>query len=139
MITTTRSTRRATKGTAKTESKGRGVPSRALADGVLERRRAPRRRNEPAVAPPAMPTRPGRGELLPDLLSPTEHYRVEIERRGGRGGGVGDLANLLAEAKAEYEAMLAAPRPAGKGGRPKKKPAPKADEIELDDADALGG
>ena len=42
-----------------------------------------------------------------------------------------------AEAKAEYEAHINAPRPAGKGGRPKKKKAP-AEEIELDDADALG-
>ena len=136
MITTTRTTRRATKSTAKTEAKGRGVPPRALADGILERRRAPRRRNEPAVAQPAAPTVPSRGERLPELLSPTEHYRVELERRSGR--GVGDLATLLAEAKAEYEAMLAAPRPAGKGGRPKKKPAPKPDEIELSDDDALG-
>ena len=138
MITTTRSTRRATKGTAKTETMGRGVPSRALADGVLERRRTPRRRNEPAVARPAAPSMPSRGELLPALLSPTEHYRLEIERRGGRAGIAGDLTTLLAEAKAEYEAMLAAPRPAGKGGRPKKKPAPKPDEIELSDEDALG-
>ncbi len=141
MITTTRSTRRATKGTAKTESRGRGVPARALADGVLERRRAPRRGHEPSVARPAAPSAPARGELLPELLSPTEHYRLEIQRRTSRGvggPGVGDLATLLAEAKAEYEAMLAAPRPAGKGGRPKKKPAPKADEIELSDEDALG-
>ena len=132
MITTTRSTRRAT---TKTETRGRGVPERALADGVLERRRAPRRRNEPSLEPPAVPTSPGRGERLPELLSPTEHYRVELERRSGR--GVGDLAGLLAEAKAEYEAMLAAPRPAGKGGRPKKKPAPAPDVIELDDDDQL--
>ena len=137
MITTTRSARRATTQTAKPDTQGRGVPQRALADGVLERRRVPRRRNEPSVAAPAAPTMPARGELLPQLLSPTEHYRVEIERRGGR-VGVGDLASLLAEAKAEYEAMLAAPRPAGKGGRPKKKPSPKPDEIELADEDALG-
>ncbi len=141
MITTTRTTRRATKSTAQGETKGRGVPPRALADGILERRRAPRRRDEPSLTPPAAPSAPARGELLPALLSPTEHYRLEIERRTGRGvggPGVGDLATLLAEAKAEYEAMLAAPRPAGKGGRPKKKPAPKPDEIELSDEDALG-
>lgn len=142
MITTTRKTRRATKSTVHSETPGRGVPPRALADGILERRRTPRRRNEPSIARPETPSVPLRGERLPELLSPTEHYRLEIERRtvrGVGGPGVGDLATLLAEAKAEYEAMLAAPRPVGKGGRPKKKPAPKPDEIELSDDDALGG
>jgi hypothetical protein len=139
VITTTRTTRRATKTSTTTEqSAGRGVPQRVLADGVVERRRTPRRANEASVAaPPAAPFAPRAGELLPELMSPAEHYRLEMRRRGGRTPGSGDLMSLLAEAKAEYEAMLAAPRPAGKGGRPKKKPAPKPDEIELDDADAL--
>jgi len=135
MITTTRTTRRATNGgTATAESPAsRGVPRRALADGVVERRRTPRRRNEPAL--PTGPTVPTPAETLPELLSPSEHYRIELRRRADR--ITGDLAALLAEAKAEYEAHINAPRPAGKGGRPKKKKAP-ADEIELDDADALG-
>jgi hypothetical protein len=132
MITSTRTTRRATNGgTATAEApSSRGVPRRALADGVVERRRTPRRRNEPAL-----PTGPTPVEAMPPLLSPSEHYRLELRRRADR--ITGDLAALLAEAKAEYEAHINAPRPAGKGGRPKKKKAP-AEEIELDDADALG-
>ena len=135
MISTTRTARRATKGTTTAEPPAgtRGVPRRALADGVVERRRTPRRRNDPSL--PATPVVPSPVERLPELLSPREHYQVELRRRADR--ITGDLATLLAEAKAEYEAHINAPRPAGKGGRPKKKVKP-ADEIELDDADALG-
>jgi hypothetical protein len=135
MITSTRTMRRATKGgTATAESPAsRGVPRRALADGVVERRRAPRRRNEPAV--PTGPSVPSPVEPLPQLLSPSEHYRLELRRRADR--ITGDLSALLAEAKAEYEAHINAPRPAGKGGRPKKKKLP-ADEIVLSEADAFG-
>ncbi len=135
MITTNRTTRRATKATTSGEqATGRGVPRRALADGVVERRRTSRRHNEPTVSAPAAP--PARGELIPPRLSASEHYRMEVRRRADRQAG--DLAALLAEAKAEYEAQINAPRPAGKGGRPKKKPAAPATEIDLDDADALG-
>ncbi len=135
MITTTRTTRRATKSSTTTEPPaGRGVPQRVLADGVIERRRTPRRANEASVAaPPAVPSAPPAGDLLPELLSPAEHYRLEMRRRGGRLPGSGDLMSLLAEAKAEYEAQINAPRPAGKGGRPKKKPAATSDDIELEE------
>jgi len=134
MITTNRTARRATKGPTSAEpSAGRGVPRRVLADGIVERRRAPRRRDEPTV--PASPSVASPGEAMPALLSPTEHYRIEVRRRADR--ITGDLATLLAEAKAEYEEHLNAPRPPGKGGRPKKKKAAPADEIELDAADAL--
>lgn len=110
---------------------GGGVPARALADGVVERRRTPRTRTEST-----QPVLPERGETItPPELSPTEHYRVEMERRASR--ITGDLASLLAEAKAEYEAHLAAPRPAGKGGRPRKKKKA-ADEFDLAEEDALG-
>jgi hypothetical protein len=133
MITTNRTARRATQGTTTAEPPaGRGVPRRALADGIVERRRAPRRRNESAV--PSGPSLPSAGEAMPELLSASEHYRLEVRRRADR--LTGDLATLLAEAKAEYEAHINAPRPAGKGGRPKKKKVP-ADEIVLDDADAF--
>lgn len=146
MITTTKrtTTRRATTTTTTAEAPtGRGVPRRALADGVVERRRTPRRRDEPAPAhglreESAVPGEAGTGEAgAPALgaLSASEHYQRELRRRADRVAG--DLATLLAEAKAEYEAQINAPRPAGKGGRPKKKVAP-ADEIELSDDDALG-
>ena len=131
MITTTRTTgrRTAAKGSTTESQPGRGVPRRALADGVVERRRAPRRRGatvpEPATVEPS-----GGEELRPMVLSASEHYRRERQRRADREAG--DLATLLAEAKAEYEAMLAAPRPAGKGGRPKKRPARKPDDFDLE-------
>jgi hypothetical protein len=135
VITTNRTARRATKTTSGGEkATGRGVPRRALADGVVERRRTSRRRDEPQAAPGI--ATPERGERLPDLLSASEHYRLEVRRRADR--ITGDLATLLAEAKAEYEAHINAPRPAGKGGRPKKKRAAPATEIELDEADAFG-
>ena len=69
-------------------------------------------------------------ELNPLVLSAADHYRRERQRRADREAG--DLATLLAEAKAEYEAMLAEPRPAGKGGRPKKRPARKPDDFDLE-------
>ena len=134
MITTNRTARCATKGTTSAEpSAVRGVPRRVLADGIVERRRTPRRRDEASV--PTVPSVASPGEAMPVLLSPTEHYRLEVRRRADR--ITGDLATLLAEAKAEYEEHLNAPRPAGKGGRPKKKKPAPADEIVLDDADAL--
>ena len=72
------------------------------------------------------------GDLPLALISPQEHYRREQRRRSGRTEG--DLASLLAEAKAEYEALINAPRPAGKGGRPRKK----ARVARLDDDDDQG-
>lgn len=132
---TTRETRRTTGGTATRESNGnrggRGVPRRALSDGITERRRMPRRRNEPSLTPTADALATGQPavEVLPHLRSASDHYRVEMQRRASR--VVGDLATLLEEAKAEYEAQINAPRPAGKGGRPKKKPVEKT-EFALD-------
>jgi hypothetical protein len=105
-----------------------GVPSRALADGVVERRRTRRPAEVPAPTP----------ELAESTTMPRsarDHYRTELQRRANRMAG--DLQTLLAEAKAEYEAHLAAPRAAGKGGRPRKKPLAK-DEFDLKADDALG-
>lgn len=103
---------------------GGGVPRRALADGVVERRRATRRTEQAAPAAPTEPSlsaRPGVAaeDRPPALLTAEEHYRLERRRRADR--LTGDLMALLAEAKAEYEAHINAPRPAGKGGRPRKK------------------
>ena len=132
MITTTRTTGRrpaAKSSTTESQQARGGVPRRALADGVMERRRAPRRRG--ASVPEPATFEPAHGEeLRPMVLSPTEHYRRERQRRADREAG--DLATLLAEAKAEYEAMLAAPRPAGKGGRPKKRSVRKPDDFDLE-------
>ncbi|HEY0972269.1 MAG TPA: hypothetical protein VGE02_14970 [Gemmatimonadales bacterium] len=110
---------------------GTGVPARALADGVVERRRTPRTRTEST-----QPVLPERGETMPALLSPSEHYRLEMQRRGGR--VTGDLPTLLAEAKAEYDAQMAMPRPPGKGGRPRKKKPVADDDFDLPEEDALG-
>lgn len=114
-----------------TERRGRGgaggtIPRRALADGVVERRRAKARGGDDAVPPSGRPdsTLPlldqNTGDMPPPMLTAQEHYRLERQRRADR--LTGDLATLLAEAKAEYEAQINAPRPAGKGGRPRKKP-----------------
>ena len=130
---TTRETRRTNGGSTVREPGGnrggRGVPRRALSDGITERRRTPRRRNEPALTPAAdvLAHREPATDVLPHLRSARDHYRVEMERRAQR--VVGDLATLLEEAKAEYEAQINAPRPAGKGGRPKKKPAEKTEFV----------
>lgn len=113
-----------------------GVPRRVLADGVVERRRTARGGHE------ARPAASGAARMAPieadiplALISPQEHYRREQSRRAGRTEG--DLASLLAEAKAEYEALINAPRPAGKGGRPRKKAKvhrdDEDDDSELDD------
>lgn len=116
-----------------TAARGRGVPRRALNDGITERRRTPRRRDEPALtnATEVVPATHTTFDALPGDLSAVDHYRMEMERRQRRVAG--DLSSLLAEAKAEYEAMINAPRPAGKGGRPKKKPAVKKDEFDLEE------
>lgn len=112
---------------------GGSVPRRALADGVVERRRATRR-NEPtapdAPAEPSLSAHPGAAaeDRVPALLTAEEHYRLERRRRADR--LTGDLTALLAEAKAEYEAHINAPRPAGKGGRPRKKVAVVVDDDE---------
>ena len=107
MITTNRTTRRARTGTTSTESApSRGVPRRALADGIVERRRAPRRRNEPTM--PSAPSLPMPGEALPALLSASEHYRLEVRRRADR--LTGDLATLLRRFDAADRALSTALR-----------------------------
>jgi hypothetical protein len=69
--------------------------------------------------------------------SPSEHYKLEKERRAG---GAKPESDLLADAKREYLAMLEAAAAKGKGGRPKKaktKPVA-ADEVDhAEDADRL--
>jgi hypothetical protein len=67
--------------------------------------------------------------------SPSEHYKLEKERRAGEAKPEHDL---LADAKREYLAMLEAAAAKGKGGRPKKakKKPVAADEIdETEDVD----
>ena len=66
--------------------------------------------------------------------NPREHYRREKERRANT---VKPESELMAAARREYEALLAAQAAKGKGGRPKKnakKPAKPAD-LEEDSAD----
>jgi hypothetical protein len=67
--------------------------------------------------------------------NPREHYHREKERRANTAK---PDSELMAAARREYEALLAAQASKGKGGRPKKnaaKPAPKDLEDEtLDDA-----
>lgn len=68
---------------------------------------------------------------LPGTLSPAALYRAEKARRSAQL----PTTTALEEARREFEQMLKESRPAGTGGRPKKKPAAPADEIELDDLD----
>mgnify|MGYP001098921966 CR=1 FL=1 len=105
---------------------GGSIPRRALADGVVERRRASAR-GAGATTPPGghsgsvlAPLDRSIDDQEPRTLTAEEHYRLERQRRSDR--LTGDLEALLAEAKAEYEELINAPRPAGKGGRPRKKP-----------------
>lgn len=53
----------------------------------------------------------------PGNVSPMELYRREKARRLANPG---DTSELLAEARREYEALLAADAAKGKGGRPRK-------------------
>ena len=69
--------------------------------------------------------------------SPNEHYRREKERRAKQALPENEL---MAAARREYEALLAAQATKGKGGRPKKKAAAKrakSDDI-LDDLEEMG-
>ncbi len=102
------------------------LPRRALADGVVERRRT-KARGADVITPSGSRANMTRAPLVQQvealqspILTAQEHYRLERQRRADR--LTGDLATLLEEAKAEYEAHINAPRPAGKGGRPRKKP-----------------
>jgi hypothetical protein len=68
--------------------------------------------------------------------NPREHFRREKERRAN---AAKPESELMAAARREYEALLAAQATKGKGGRPKKTAAkrPVADEVEderLEDA-----
>jgi hypothetical protein len=55
--------------------------------------------------------------------NPREHYRREKERRANE---TKPESELMAAARREYEALLAAQAAKGKGGRPKKNAAKKA-------------
>lgn len=101
---------------------GGNIPRRALADGVVERRRTKARGGEVGTLSSShlRLLDHSTDELQSPPLTAQEHYRLERQRRAA--GLAGDLSTLLAEAKAEYEAQINAPRPAGKGGRPRKKP-----------------
>lgn len=95
----------------------REVPARAeRAERAAETVERPRVIERPAPAP---------------TLSPAALYRAEKARRSAQMPST----QALEEAKREFEQMLRESRPAGTGGRPKKKPAAPADEIELDDLD----
>jgi hypothetical protein len=68
--------------------------------------------------------------------NPREHFRREKERRAN---AAKPESELMAAARREYEALLAAQATKGKGGRPKKTAAkrPVTDEVEderLEDA-----
>lgn len=70
--------------------------------------------------------------------NPGEHYRREKERRANTAK---PDSELMAAARREYEALLAAQATKGKGGRPKKNAAKPAASDELEDEtleDALG-
>ena len=63
--------------------------------------------------------------------SPGEHFRREKERRAKNAA---PESEVMAAARREYEALLAAQATKGKGGRPKKKAAkPAAEEDALGD------
>jgi hypothetical protein len=62
--------------------------------------------------------------------NPHEHYRREKERRAN---AAKPDSELMAAARREYEALLAAQATKGKGGRPKKNAAKSAKPNELDD------
>jgi hypothetical protein len=66
--------------------------------------------------------------------SPNDHYRREKERRAKQAQ---PESELMAAARREYEALLAAQATKGKGGRPKKKAAKKADDADelIDDVE----
>lgn len=61
--------------------------------------------------------------------SPGEHYRREKERRAQQSP---PESELMAAARREYEALLAAQATKGKGGRPKKNAAKRARSEDLD-------
>ena len=72
--------------------------------------------------------------------NPRDHYRREKERRANNAK---PESELMAAARREYEALLAAQATKGKGGRPKKtakktakKAAPK-DDVDVDALDEL--
>jgi hypothetical protein len=65
--------------------------------------------------------------------TPREHYRREKERRANEAK---PESELMAAARREYEALLAAQAMKGKGGRPKKNAAKKAPKKRAD-PDAL--
>ncbi len=62
--------------------------------------------------------------------NPGEHYRREKERRASTPK---PDSELMAAARREYEAMLAAQATKGKGGRPKKNAVKPAASAELED------
>jgi len=128
--------------------KGDGRPSsRARARSKTPRSTARLRLYTPQ--PPA----PETGSSEGDDVSPLELYRVEKARRAR----AMTSDSRLEEAKAEYQALLAADAAKGKGGRPRKKPAPptsvspvavqgdtfnhaeEADDVELDTTDEFEG
>ena len=63
--------------------------------------------------------------------NPREHYHREKERRAN---APKPESELMAAARREYEALLAAQATKGKGGRPKKNAAKKASADDLADA-----
>lgn len=62
--------------------------------------------------------------------TPGEHYRREKERRANEAK---PESELMAAARREYEALLAAQATKGKGGRPKKNAAKKPAEDDVAD------
>jgi hypothetical protein len=62
--------------------------------------------------------------------NPREHYHREKERRAN---AAKPESELMAAARREYEALLAAQATKGKGGRPKKNAAKKVASDEIED------
>jgi hypothetical protein len=77
---------------------------------------------------------PKKPENKPVIKTPTEHYRAEKDKRATKDAPDDEL---MAAARREYQAMLAAQAAKGKGGRPKKNAAAKPDPAE--DAEDLPG
>jgi hypothetical protein len=102
--------------TKRVRAKGKGVAERAeRVDSTVE------------VVERARTERPA----LPPTLSPAALYRAEKARRSAQL----PTTTALEEARREFEQMLKESRPAGTGGRPKKKPAAAVEEPEIDELD----
>jgi len=93
---------------------------------------APKRREKGAELP-ATPTPVTRSEdeVLRELAEATPADLFQAEKR--RRAGLREIADPLAEARREYQALLASEAGTPRGGRPRKA-RPKKDELSLEDS-----